>query len=96
MSCVVKMVDSVHTDGQSVEEDASSNKMKESVTDILIHRHPANIASLTYNVFFYLSIHNSFLCRQHNRRRYVVHPTLCPLTHFIGNPVIYIIPLRVC
>ena len=40
MSGVVEVVDSVDSNGQCVEEDPTTNKMKKVVTDILIHWYP--------------------------------------------------------
>ena len=43
MSCVVEVVDSVDTDGQSVEKNPSTNQVKKVVTYILIHWNPVHI-----------------------------------------------------
>lgn len=37
MSGAVEVVDGVHTDGQSVEKNPTTNKMEEIVADVLIH-----------------------------------------------------------
>lgn len=42
MPSVVEVVDSVHSNGQSVEENTSANKMEKRVADILVHWNPAN------------------------------------------------------
>ena len=48
MSGVVEVVDSVDSDGQSVEEDPPTNKMKKVVTDILVHWYPVCVTCVGY------------------------------------------------